>query len=223
MMASTMPLMAEPPAVWRPVGPHVPPWAYWRHRHFHHRFRPPPPPYQPFPFGFPEPYGAPRNGPEILPPPAVPQSSPGTPAAPQRAAPLPAFSQGMTITIRKTLHENGEDGGRKPSPLIDRPRQAAERLAACWSPPLPRKGETVEATIRFSFNSRGTIIGGAPRVTYVKAGAGVTAGQVRDSILAAVKDCTPLRFSKSMAASAPGYPLSVHFIGRLADDNRGPN
>ncbi len=100
--------------------------------------------------------------------------------------------------------------------------QAAAQLAACWSPPLPPEGETVEATIRFSFNSRGTIIGGAPRVTFIKASAGQSGEQVRDSILAAVRDCTPLRFSASMAESAPGYPLSIRFIGRRPDENQGP-
>jgi hypothetical protein len=126
--------------------------------------------------------------------------------------------QGMMITVRKLLRE-GEDGGAKSSPLIERPIQAAAQLAACWSPPLPRQGETVEATIRFSFNRRGTVIGGAPRVTYVKAGAGQSAEEVRASILAAVRDCTPLRFSASMADSAPGYPLSIRFVGQRAGAN----
>lgn len=124
----------------------------------------------------------------------------------------------MTITVRKMLRER-DDGAARSSPLIERPVQAAAQLAACWSPPLPPEGETVAATIRFSFNRRGTIIGGAPRVTYLKAAAGQSAEKVRASILAAVRDCTPLRFSASMAESAPGYPLSIRFIGQRAGEN----
>lgn len=135
------------------------------------------------------------------------------------ALPL-ALPQGMAITVRKELHEGGE-GGARSSPLIERPMQAAAQLAACWSPPLPRQGETVEATIRFSFNSRGMVIGGAPLVTYVKAGAGMSPGEVRDSILAAVKACTPINFSASMSESMPGYPLSIRFIGQRAGENGG--
>ncbi len=123
----------------------------------------------------------------------------------------------MSITVTREL-PGTSDGGAE-TPPIDRPLRAAERLAACWSPPLPPKGDTVEATIRFSFNSRGAVIGGAPRFAYVKAGAGQSAEEVRASILAAVRKCTPLRFSPSMAESAPGYPLSIRFIGRRADGN----
>ena len=56
-----------------------------------------------------------------------------------------------------------------------------------------------------------------PRITYLKPGQGASAEEVRDSILAALKACTPLHFSASMAASMPGYPLSVRFIGRRGE------
>jgi hypothetical protein len=41
---------------------------------------------------------------------------------------------------------------------------------------------------------------------------------VRDALLAAIRDCAPLRFTRSMAASAPGYPRPGRVIGRRADD-----
>lgn len=195
---------------WRPAGSHAPGWACRRHWPYC-RGLPFPPPYQPFGFGVPEPYAAPPPGPEAPPPPAS-NVSPAAPSASQTLLP-----QGMSITVTKEL-PGKDDGGAEPPP-IDRPIQAAERLAACWSPPLPPRGNTVEATIRFSFNSRGAVIGGAPRVAYVKAGAGLSAEEVRESILAAVRKCTPLRFSPSMAKSAPGYPLSIRFIGRRRDEN----
>ena len=106
---------------------------------------------------------------------------------------------------------------------IDRPRQAAEKLASCWLPPLPARGETVEISIRFAFNRQGNVQG-APRITYVKAGQGSSADAVRQSIAEAIKTCTPLHFAASMAASMPGYPLSVRFIGQRpqkVDDKGG--
>jgi hypothetical protein len=123
----------------------------------------------------------------------------------------------MTMTVTKILHEDRDkDVGRSTAP-IDRPKHAVDQLAACWSPPLPPKGETVEITIRFSFNGRGEVLG-TPRTTYVKT-AGHRAEAVRASLLDAIKTCSPLNFSKSMAKSAPGYPLTVRFIGRRADDD----
>jgi hypothetical protein len=56
-----------------------------------------------------------------------------------------------------------------------------------------------------------------PRITYVKPGQGASAAEVRESILAAFKACTPLPLSASMAASMPGYPLTVRFIVRRGD------
>ncbi len=218
VLALAAPLRAEPWPVARHGRHHEPHRAFHHHGRFHRGFFFPPP-YQPFPLVSPEPYSPPSPGLEISPP----ARHKGGRGAPARLLPfaLPlALPQGMAITVRKELHEGGE-GGVRSSPLIERPVQAAAQLAACWSPPLPPEGETVEATIRFSFNRRGTIIGGAPRVTYVKAGSGQSAEEVRASILAAVRDCTPLRFSDSMAESAPGYPLSIRFIGQRAGENGG--
>lgn len=180
------------------------------HRHF--RVLVPPPPWLISPYNNgPQFYGAPPFFPEDLTPPSPPAPS-------LSPAPPPSFSQGMAITVEKTLHADREDdGGAQSSPLIERPKQAAERLAACWSPPLPKPGETVEITIRFSFNGLGGVVG-APRVTYVKPGREMSVEDVRESIISAIKNCTPLHFSKSMAASAPGYPLAVRFVGRRAED-----
>jgi len=150
------------------------------------------------------------------PPPVFLPPGPG-PRAPERSvAPAPrapSLSQGMAITVRKILRDDADNGGVKPSPLIERPKEAAEHLADCWSPPVPPKGETVEVTIRFAFDGQGGVIG-APRVTYVKPFAGASAEAVRGSILTAVRDCTPMRFTESMAASAGGYPLAIRFIGQ---------
>jgi hypothetical protein len=181
------------------------------HRHHPHRFYPlPVPPFQP---QIAPPPPAPNI--EIAPPPPAPAPTP-TPAPALRSG-GPSYPGGMSITVTKLLHEDrGKD--RAPSTAaLNTPKQAAEQLAACWAPPIPPKGETVEITIRFSFNGRGGIMG-APRTTFVKPPRGSTADDVRNALRDAIRTCSPLRFTKSMAASAPGYPLAVRFIGRRADD-----
>jgi hypothetical protein len=167
-------------------------------------------PVNPFP-------GIPQNRQLSLPPP-----SPDIPTPyPEGNYPgfAPSFPEGMAITVTKILNDEPGSSDKPDSEPINRPKQAAERLATCWRPPIPDRGDSVEVTLRFSFTRTGNVRS-APRVTYIKAGQGAAADQksaadnVRTSILAALKACTPLHFTRSMAESAPGYPLSVRFIGR---------
>ena len=184
-----------------------------------HGFHPHRPPRFPIPFS-----PTPVQPPEIF----VPQGPVSQPPTPMSLPPLnyggasPPLPGGMVITITKILseapktHPKSDDAPAKST--ISRPRQAAERLAACWSPPIPPHGDTVEITIRFGFDSSG-LVRGSPRITYVKAAPGMSDAQVRESIAAAIKACTPLHFTAAMAAAAPGYPMAVRFIGRRADEN----
>ena len=157
-------------------------------------------------------------GPPELTPPTIPSPGPSAPSLP------PTLPEGMAITVNKTLSakqetENQPTRDRPSAPTISRPKQAAEQLATCWRPPLPERGDTVEATLRFGFDKKGDVLW-PPHVTYVKAAQGTSAQDVRASILAAFKACTPLKFTDSMAASMPGYPLAVRFIGRREDEQR---
>lgn len=136
-------------------------------------------------------------------------------------APPAPLSGGMTITETRLLPGEPQSGSGPDSPLIGRPKQAADRLAACWSPPTPPRGDTVEVTIRFGFDRSGTIMG-VPRITYVKTAPGIADSQVRDSIAAAIRACTPMHFTDEMAEAAPGYPLSIRFIGRSGEEMSGP-
>jgi hypothetical protein len=154
--------------------------------------------------------------------PLLPQPPPDSPVPyPEKNHPsvAPSFSEGMSITVTKILNDNSGPDDKRQSGPIDRPKQAAEQLATCWRPPVPERDDTVEVTLRFAFDKSGNVLAPA-RITYLKAGRGTAADQksaaedVRKSIFAALKACTPLHFTRSMAASAPGYPLSVRFIGR---------
>ena len=179
------------------------------------------------PFRIPPPLLLPAPEP-FVPEPFVPEGPESAPAAPMNLPPLdyggasPPLSGGMVITITKLLSEDPKSDDRAPAiSEISRPRQAAEQLATCWSPPVPPRGDTVEITIRFGFDKSG-LVQGSPRVTYVKAAPGMSDEAVRDSISAAIKACTPIHFTASMAAAIPGYPMSVRFIGRRADENASP-
>jgi hypothetical protein len=157
----------------------------------------------------------------------VPEGPVSQPPAPMSLPPLdyggasPPLPGGMVMTITKILSEDAKTNNAPAKSEIGRPRQAAEQLAACWSPPVPERGNTVEITIRFGFDSSG-LVQGSPRITYVKAAPGISVDAVRDSIAAAIKACTPMHFTDAMAAAIPGYPLSVRFIGRRADEDAKP-
>jgi hypothetical protein len=188
--------------------------ALARHGFRHHRpFRFPPPIILPTPVQPPEPF--------------VPQGPASEPPAPVNLPPLdyggasPPLPGGMVMTITKILSDKPANDITQPAPSIARPRQAADQLAACWSPPVPPRGDTVEITVRFGFDKSGSVIG-APRVTYVKPAPGISDEQVRDSLKAAIKACTPMHFTAAMAAAIPGYPLSVRFIGRRSDEKPTP-
>jgi hypothetical protein len=149
----------------------------------------------------------------------VPSIHPARRQEPYAPLSAPTLPHGMTITVDKALSDRpGSDDERSTSP-IGRPVQAARELAKCWAPPVPAKGETVEVTIRFGFGGNG-MVRGTPRITYVKAPEGAKADVVRASILDAIKACTPINFTKTMAAAVPGYPLSVRYIGRRADETQ---
>ena len=179
------------------------------------------------PFRVPPPFILNNAPPAPAPEPFVPSEPSFEPSAPMSLPPLdygapsPPLAGGITITETRLLPSEPQSGNGPDSPSIGRPKQAADRLAACWSPPAPPPGDTVEVTIRFGFDRTGAIMG-APRITYVKAAPGITDSQVRDSIAAAIRACTPMHFTDAMAEAAPGYPLSIRFIGRGGEEMSSP-
>jgi hypothetical protein len=182
--------------------------------------------------------------PLAIPEPGTPYLAPEAPSSPSPTEPptivMPTLPEGMVITVTRMVRggsetvsspapdsrsepasKTSEPEAKSSSREIALPKQAAQQLADCWSPPLPRRGDTVEITLRFGFNSKGEVLW-PPRVTYVKLGPGMSGDVVRASILDAVKACTPLHFSPAMAANIPGEPLSVRFIGRREEERREP-
>jgi hypothetical protein len=89
-------------------------------------------------------------------------------------------------------------------------------LRRCWIPPQSSDAKPgMEITVRFSFKRNGEIIA-EPRVTYIKAGASPeTRATYSNAITAALSRCTPMNFSRGLAATIAGHPFAIRFV-----DNR---
>jgi hypothetical protein len=157
------------------------------------------------------------------------------PPQPYRAEPFPQdvlpLPSGFTMTAVKSVDRGGErprsaipDGSDKQArdtdedrrPKIVRPRDIAEAITRCWSPPA--SSDRLEVTVRVQFNRSGGIVG-KPFISYVKAGDG-SAGRdaLVESMNRALAACTPLRFTGSLGTAIAGYPFAIRFIA----DGRKP-
>lgn len=90
-------------------------------------------------------------------------------------------------------------------------------LRACWVPPPKDEArQGMEYTIRLAFKRDGEILA-PPRVTYASYDAPADVRDIyRDAVTAALKRCTPLRFSDGMGGAVAGRPIAIRFV-----DNRG--
>jgi hypothetical protein len=85
----------------------------------------------------------------------------------------------------------------------------ATGLAQCWRPPR----DDDQVTVRLSFTRDGAVIGG-PRIVFVQSRGG-RAGDaaLANSMMAAIRDCTPLHFSARLGSAIAGQVLAIRFIG----------
>ena len=91
---------------------------------------------------------------------------------------------------------------------VDRPRDVATALAACWH--APHEGD--EITFRTSFKRDGSIFG-RPRITYMRSAAGPDGkANLSDSLLAAVKACVPLPFTPTLGAAIAGRVFLIRLV-----------
>ena len=86
----------------------------------------------------------------------------------------------------------------------------ATGIAACWRPPHAKD----QVTVRLSFTREGAVID-EPRIVFVHS----TGGRAGDSALAqsmlkAIRACTPLHFSGELGSAIAGQVLDIRFIGR---------
>jgi hypothetical protein len=95
-------------------------------------------------------------------------------------------------------------------PLVTRVHGIATGLAACWRPPH----DDDQVTVRLSFTRDGAVIG-EPRIVFAqsKGGRGDDPA-LAQSMLRAVRDCTPLHFSTQLGSAIAGQVLDIRFVGR---------
>ena len=94
--------------------------------------------------------------------------------------------------------------------LVTRVHGVATGIAACWRPPH----DDDQVTVRMSFTRNGAVIG-EPRIVYARSSGGAADDSgLAQSMLAAVRDCTPLHFSARLGSAIAGQVLDVRFVGR---------
>ena len=94
-------------------------------------------------------------------------------------------------------------------PPIARVHGIATGIAACWRPPH----DDDQVTVRLSFTSDGAVIG-EPRIVFVQSSGGrADDAALADSMLAAIRDCTPLHFSARLGSAIAGVVLAIRFVG----------
>jgi hypothetical protein len=95
-------------------------------------------------------------------------------------------------------------------PLVTRVHGIATGIAACWRPPH----DDDQVTVRASFTRDGAVIGD-PKIVFVQSSGGrADDAALADSMLAAIRECTPLHFSARLGSAIAGQVLDIRFIGR---------
>jgi hypothetical protein len=95
-------------------------------------------------------------------------------------------------------------------PLVTRVHGIATGLAACWRP----AHDDDQVTVRMSFTREGGVIG-EPRIVYARSSGGAADDSgLAQSMLAAIRDCTPLHFSTQLGSAIAGQVLDIRFVGR---------
>src|ERR1700730_4748794 len=127
--------------------------------------------------------------------------------------------------FRATIYSAGTDGQPEISDESDanslKPKLHTvvaifNELRRCWIPPPGTDAKPgMEITVRFSFKRNGKLIA-EPRITYTNAGdSPETRAMYFNTVTAALNRCTPMNFSKGLAATIAGHPFAIRFV-----DNR---
>jgi hypothetical protein len=95
-------------------------------------------------------------------------------------------------------------------PPVARVHGIATGIAACWRPPH----DDDQVTVRLSFTRDGAVIG-EPRIVFAHSSGGpADDAALARSMIAAIRDCTPLNFSARLGSAIAGQVLDIRFIGR---------
>jgi len=168
----------------------------------------------------------------VLPPPSGSQNPVLPPQSGQRYMPGIGgpFGEGARRPVRPPQTpgvDNGVVGTVNPETIglgeaaVDRLDQIGPALRRCWRPPsLDAQSGGASASVRFSLRRDGTLFG-QPRVTWEmrRAPPGLRE-RFSDSLMRAVRDCTPMRLSPGLGGSIAGRPITIRFFGRVPTNER---
>lgn len=129
-------------------------------------------------------------------------------------SPTPGVDRGIGGTV--TPQTRSLDGG-----TVERLDQIGPALRRCWQPPALDAGSAgARASVRFSLRRDGTLFG-QPRVTWEmrRAPPGLRE-RFGNSLLLAVRDCTPMRLSPALGGSIAGRPITIRFFGQVPINER---
>jgi hypothetical protein len=92
---------------------------------------------------------------------------------------------------------------------LARVHEIATALGSCWRPPH----DDDQVTVRVSFTRDGAVIG-EPRIVYARSSSDSSEdAALATSMTAAIRACTPLRFSARLGAAIAGRVLAIRFVG----------
>lgn len=135
---------------------------------------------------------------------------------PDNALPLP---EGFTMTRSFERPAGATVRASPDQAAINLPRDVPERLTRCWSPPPVAARRDTQVTVRLSFTRDGAVIG-TPATPYLQAADEQARRALRASLLAAIKACTPMRFTQSLGRAIAGRIFAIRFVVQPAHDQR---
>lgn len=118
----------------------------------------------------------------------------------------PSLPHGFALTVPM-------GAGLKPDApaTVTRFVDVGHALGACWVPPADETWSAV--TLRVSFKRDGSV-NGLPRVPFVDAADTEQKSELAQSVLAALKTCTPLPFSPSLGSAVAGEIFAIRFVNQ---------
>jgi len=123
---------------------------------------------------------------------------------------IPAIVAGFLVA--GTAAARDDAGSAQPIGRLD---EIARVVGACWSPPRGLiRFESVEITVRFSLTRSGELIG-VPRMTFTNIDLDrIARDRLSAAAEAAIRRCTPVRMTATLAAAVAGRPLTVRLVYR---------
>lgn len=135
------------------------------------------------------------------------------PCFPDYGAPIGQTPRIRLAASEETAKDKPVKDRRDEGQLVNTLHDMFAALRVCWVPPPPDKSRPgMEYTIVFAFKRNGELMAPA-RVTYATHGVPEEVRNVyHEAVEAALRRCTPMRFSTGMAGAIAGHPIALRFF-----------